>query len=208
MSTSQADGSDGREPGNDGRKAGRMEEAELVRRIAERDSEALSDLYDRFSGVLLALIHRVVGGAGDAEEVLQEVFIQVWNQADRYDRSRSSVSSWLSLITRSRSIDRLRKNQVKDRTAQAAFAEEPRVDTSQEGVRNVLYLERRKRVREVLGELPDPQRQVIELAFFGGMTQSEIAESTGIPLGTVKTRTLLATKKLRVALREELRELL
>ena len=201
MSSTQADGSDGRKPD-------RMVEAELVRRIAERDAEALSDLYDRFSGVLLALIHRVVGGAGDAEEVLQEVFIQVWNQADRYDRSRSSVSSWLSLITRSRSIDRLRKNQVKDRTAQAAFAEDSRTDTSPQGVRNVLYLERRRRVREALDELPDAQRQVIELAFFGGMTQSEIAESTGIPLGTVKTRTLLAMKKLRLALREELRELL
>ena len=201
MSSTQADGSDGRKPD-------RMVEAELVRRTAERDAEALSDLYDRFSGVLLALIHRVVGGAGDAEEVLQEVFIQVWNQADRYDRSRSSVSSWLSLITRSRSIDRLRKNQVKDRTAQAAFAEDSRTDTSPQGVRNVLYLERRRRVREALDELPDAQRQVIELAFFGGMTQSEIAESTGIPLGTVKTRTLLAMKKLRLALREELRELL
>ena len=146
MSSTQADGSDGR-------KLDRMKEADLVQRIAERDAEALSDLYDRFSGVLLALIHRVVGGAGDAEEVLQEVFIQVWNQADRYERSRSSVSNWLSLITRSRSIDRLRKNQVKDRTAQAAFAEDSRIDTSPEGVRNVLYLERRRRVREALREL-------------------------------------------------------
>lgn len=194
--------------GNDGLKPDRVEDAELVRRLAEGDAEALSDLYDRFSGVLLALIQRVVGGAGDAEEVLQEVFIQVWNQADRYDRSRSSVSNWLSLITRSRSIDRLRKIQVKGRTAQAAFAEDTRTDASPEGARNVFSLERRKRVREALRELPDAQRRVIELAFFGGMSQSEIAGDTGIPLGTVKTRTLLAMKKLRVALREELRELL
>ena len=92
--------------------------------------------------------------------------------------------------------------------AQAAFAEDSRTDRSPKGVANVLFLERRKRVREALGELPDAQRRVIELAFFGGMTQSEIADSTGIPLGTVKTRTLLAMKKLRRALREELRELL
>jgi len=154
------------------------------------------------------LIQRVVGAAGDAEEVLQEVFVQVWKQADRYDAKRSSVSNWLTLITRSRSIDRLRKLQVKDRTAQAAFAEDPRIDTSPEGARNVLFVERRVRIRAALAELPDAQSQVIELAFFEGLTQSEIAGKTGIPLGTVKTRTLLAMKKLREALREDLRELL
>lgn len=185
-----------------------LPDAELVARIVDSDSAALAGLYDRFSPVLLALIRRVVGAAGDAEEVLQEVFIQVWRQADRYDSSRSSVSNWLSLITRSRSIDRLRKLQVKDRTAQAAFAEDPRLDTSPEGVRNVLFLERRDRIRSALDELPEAQRQVIELAFFKGMTQSEIAEGIGIPLGTVKTRTLLAMKKLREALKEDLRELL
>ena len=183
-------------------------DVELVARIVDSDSAALAGLYDRFSPVLLALIRRVVGAAGDAEEVLQEVFIQVWRQANRYDSSRSSVSNWLSLITRSRSIDRLRKLQVKDRTAQAAFAEDPRLDTSPEGARNVLFLERRVRIRSALEELPEAQRQVIELAFFKGMTQSEIAEGIGIPLGTVKTRTLLAMKKLREALKEDLRELL
>jgi len=185
-----------------------LSDGQLVARIADGDSAALAGLYDRFSPVLLALIRRVVGAAGDAEEVLQEVFIQVWRQADRYDRSRSSVSNWLSLITRSRSIDRLRKLQVKDRTAKAAFAEDPRLDTSPEGARNVLFLERRRRIRSALEELPEAQRQVIELAFFKGMTQSEIAEGIGIPLGTVKTRTLLAMKKLREALKEDLRELL
>jgi RNA polymerase sigma-70 factor (ECF subfamily) len=186
----------------------RESDAELVRRVVERDGDALSELYDRFSGVLLALIRRVVGGAGDAEEVLQEVFVQVWRQADRYDPKRSSVSNWLSLISRSRSIDRLRKVRVKERTAQAASVEDPRRDTSPEGARNVLFKERRARIREALGELPKEQRRVIELTFFEGMTQSEISHSTGIPLGTVKTRTLLAMKKLRKALQHELRELL
>ena len=184
------------------------ENAELVRRIANQEADALRDLYDRFSGVLLALIQRIVGNAGDAEEVLQEVFIQVWKQADRYDRSRSSVSNWLSLITRSRAIDRLRKLKVKERTVTAAFAEETNRDESPVGARNVLFVERRQRIREALGELPQEQRQVIELAFFNSMTQSEIAEGTGIPLGTVKTRTLLAMKKLRKALQKDLRELL
>ncbi len=183
-------------------------DAALVERIVAGDGDALSDLYDRFSGVLLAVIRRIVGAAGDAEEVLQEVFIQAWKQAERYDPSRSSVSNWLSLIARSRSIDRLRKVQVKERTAQAAFIENPRSDTSPEGVRNVLMWERRKRLRAALAELPDEQRQVIEMAFFQGLTQSEISKSTGIPLGTVKTRTLLAMKKLRVALHDDLEELL
>ena len=194
----------------DGRKGptAASENAELVRRVANQDADALRDLYDCFSGVLLALIQRIVGSAGDAEEVLQEVFIQLWKQADRYERSRSSVSNWLSLLARSRAIDRLRKLKVKERTVTAAFAEEPHRDESPVGARNVLFSERRQRIREALGELPHEQRQVIELAFFSGMTQSEIAEGTGIPLGTVKTRTLLAMKKLRKALQKDLKELL
>lgn len=183
-------------------------DASLMARVATGDGDALSDLYDRYAGVLLAVIRRIVGAAGDAEEVLQEVFIQAWNQAERFDPTRSSVSNWLSLIARSRSIDRLRKVKVKDRTALAAFVENPRSDTSPEGVRNVLMWERRKRLRAVLAELPADQRLVIELAFFQGMTQSEISESEGVPLGTVKTRTLLAMKKLRVALRDDLEDLL
>jgi len=186
-----------------------VSDAELVERIAlGRDPDALGELYDRFSGVLLAVIRRVVGAAGDAEEVLQEVFIQVWRQAPRYDRARSSVSNWLSLIARSRSIDRLRKMQVKTRTAQAAFLEDPKVDTSPEGARNVFTWERRLRLKAALDDLPTEQREVIELSFFRGMTQSEIAEKNGVPLGTVKTRTLLAMKKLRKALADDVKELL
>ena len=95
-----------------------------------------------------------------------------------------------------------------DRTKEASFRENSKVDTSPEGVKNVLHSERQVRLREELARLPEEQRRVLELAFFGGMTQSEIAESTGIPLGTVKTRTLLAMKKLRKALSEEIRALL
>ena len=185
-----------------------LNDADLVARIVSRETEALGALYDRYARVLLALIRRIVGAAGEAEEVLQEVFLQVWNQAERYDSSRSSVSNWLSLISRSRSIDCLRKANVKERTARKAFEEDPRLDTSPEGPTDVLFVERRTRIRVALGDLPEEQRLVIELAFFKGLTQTEIAASTSIPLGTVKTRTLLAMKKLRRALRDDLKDLL
>lgn len=181
---------------------------DLVQQIAGRDESALGELFDRYSGLLLALSRRIVTDDSDAEEILQEVFLQVWNQAERYDRARSSVSTWLVLITRSRSIDRLRSRQVKDRTLTALKKENTEIHTSPEGMSSVLLDQRRQRLRQELKELPTEQRQVLELAFFKGMTQSEIAGSTGIPLGTVKTRTLLAMKKLRRALQAEISELL
>lgn len=190
------------------RKRASTEDAQAVRRIGAGDSDALADLYDRYAGMLKALAVRVLGDVGDAEEVLQEAFLQVWRQAGRWDPSRSSVSTWLVLITRSRAIDRLRSRQVGERTVTAAKSENPSTHTSPEGARDVLMSERRKRLDTEMGSLPDEQREVLELAFFRGMTQREISESTGVPLGTVKTRTLLAMKKLRAALAAEIEELL
>jgi RNA polymerase sigma-70 factor (ECF subfamily) len=191
-----------------GGKLSSIEDVEIIEAIVRRDPDALANLYSRYSSMLAALAHRVLGDASDAEEVLQETFFQVWNQAERYDRSRSSVSTWLVLITRSRAIDRLRSRQVVQRTAVAAQREKTDLHTSPEGVGHVLNEERGKRLNEAMSELPPEQRDVLELAFYKGLTQSEIAERSGIPLGTVKTRTLLAMKKLRKALEEELEELL
>ncbi len=184
------------------------EEARLLKRIAGGDQAALGQLYDRYVGLLHSLSKRVLGDASDAEEVLQEVFLQVWNQAGRYDTARSSVSTWLVLITRSRSIDRLRSRQVKERTLAGLKQEKNTTHTSPEGTGAVLLSQRQRRLHSELAELPAEQRQVLELAFFEGLTQSEIAASTGIPLGTVKTRTLLAMKKMRSALRSDIEELL
>jgi RNA polymerase sigma-70 factor (ECF subfamily) len=185
-----------------------LDDKELIRAIVDEQPAALSELYDRFSGMLMALSQRILHDPADAEEVLQETFLQVWNQAARYDSKRSSVSTWLVLITRSRSIDRLRSRQVKQRTVTAATRENRDVHTSPKGVGNVLRQERQQRLRQEMAKLPAEQRQVLELAFYSGLTQSEIAQQTGIPLGTVKTRTLLAMKKLRAVLRDEIRELL
>ena len=180
----------------------------LVQRIADRRPEALAELYDRHAPMLLALATRILGNQAEGEDVVQDTLLQVWHKAKSYDPARSSVSTWLVLLARSRSIDRLRSRNVVDRTAQAAHADNPRTHTSPKGVEDVLSRERRERVRRELDALPAEQRQVLDLAFFEGLTQVEIAERTEIPLGTVKTRTLLAMKKLRAALREEIRELL
>lgn len=192
----------------DDRSPDTLEDAALLERIAEGDQVALSELYDRHAPTLLGLAQRILGTPEDAEEVLQEVFVHVWNRAASYDASRSSASTWLVLITRSRAIDRLRSRKVVDRTVAAAQQEKHSEHTSPEGARNVLLDERRQRVRQEMSKLPPEQREVLELAFYKGMTQSEIAQSTETPLGTVKTRTLLAMKKLRKALRAEIRDLL
>ena len=180
-----------------------------LRLVAERQPEGLAALYDRHAPHLLALARRILGHAGEAEDVVQEVFVHVWNHASRYDPSRSSVSTWLVLITRSRAIDRLRHRQVVDRSHEAAQRDVPPEDhASPDGVEAVFTRERRERVQRELENLPPEQRQVLEMAFYEGLSQSEIAARADLPLGTVKTRTLLAMKKLRSALRSEIRQLL
>lgn len=183
-------------------------DAELIRRVADRRQDALGALYDRYAPLLLALTRRIVGDAADAEEVVQETLLQVWAQASRYDSRRSSVATWMVLLARSRAIDRLRSRRVRERAVDAAGDETQGVHTSPEGPAAVWYEERRARVSSALAELPQEQRHVLELAFFGGLSQREIAETTGIPLGTVKTRTQLALRKLRQSLRGEIDELL
>ena len=194
-------------------------DAALVRLVAERRPEALAELHDRFAPTLLALSRRILDNHADAEEVLQEVFVQVWNRGERYDPARSSVSTWLVLIARSRAIDRLRSRKVVERTHEASAQSASWVGasgtsgvgephTSPEALENVFIQERHERVRREMAALPAEQRQVLEMAFYQGLTQSEIAAQAGLPLGTVKTRTLLAMKKLRNALRAEIRQLL
>ena len=183
-------------------------DAMLLRQVLERRPEALAELYDRHAPTLLALARRILAGTSDAEEILQEVFLHVWNNAARYDAARSSVSTWLVLITRSRAIDRLRNRKVVERVHEAAHQNDPVRHASPEGVESVFFRERRQRVKSELDKLPPEQKQVLEMAFYEGLSQSEIADRAALPLGTVKTRTLLAMKKLRGALRSDIRELL
>lgn len=185
-----------------------LPDAALVRQLVERQPEALSELYSRHAPMLLALARRILGAVPDGEEVLQEVFVHVWNQAASYDSSRSSVSTWLVLLTRSRAIDRLRNRKVVERAHESSRSSGGPEHASPEGPEAVLIHERRERVRRELEKLPPEQRQVLEMAFYEGLSQSEIAARADLPLGTVKTRTLLAMKKLRGALRDEIRQLL
>lgn len=184
------------------------DELALFRRVRDRRPEALAELYDRFAPLLLAITRRILGNSSDAEEVLQESFLQAWNQADRYDSARSSVSTWLVMLARSRALDRLRQRQSRERVAAAADAEPKAPDASGRLDENVLIRERRNRIRQALAGLPQEQKQVLELSFYEGLSQTEIAERTATPLGTVKTRALLAMKKLRRDLRDEIRELM
>lgn len=189
-------------------KLAELDDVQLIQRIADRRQEAATELFDRYGGLMLGVARKIVGTTQDAEEVVQDALLQVWDQAGRYDRRRASPSTWLVMIVRSRAIDLVRSRRVRNRTAEAA-AKEPGDDhASPEGASAVWYEERRRRVLAALDELPDEQREVLELAFFRGWTQRQIAGETGIPLGTVKTRTLLAMKKLRASLRAEIRDLL
>lgn len=186
-------------------------DAALVKLVADRRADALAELYDRYSPTLLALARRILGNHADAEEVLQETFIQVWNRGERYDPARSSVSTWLVLIARSRAIDRLRSRRVVERAHEAnaeAAPGESALHASPDALDHVFIHQRHERVQREMAALPPEQRQVLEMAFYQGLTQTEIAAAAGLPLGTVKTRTLLAMKKLRGALRDEIRQLL
>ena len=177
-------------------------EAALLIRVAQHDQAALSELYDRYARVLYAVAFRSLKSAEECEEVVLDVFAQVWRTAVRYDESKGRVDSWLFMITRSRVLDRLRGVQRVTKVALASenFAEIQTTHPGVDPIENVLISERRDRVLAALSQLPEEQRQVIELAYYKGLTQAEIAAQTNLSLGTVKTRIRLGLSKLRVAL--------
>lgn len=180
-------------------------DALLVALMARGDEAAVAALYDRWSGVLLGLALRITGNAGDAEDVLADVFTQAWREAPRFDATRGSVAAWLTVMTRSRALDLLRARGRRGRLEESA-ANEPTVPAAVgqgPGAPDapVEDEERQVAVRTAMAALPDAQRLTLELAYFEGLTQREIADRLGQPLGTVKTRTRLAMEKLRDTLR-------
>lgn len=168
----------------------------LVGRCAAGDPQALAELHELFSGQLLRLARGIVRSTEAAEEVVQEVFLYVWQRADRYDRRRAAVSTWLGQITRSRAIDRLRKAGARNR-ARALAQREGATSVEPRAERELHAGQERVRLRRALRVLPEAQREVLLLAYYGEMSQREIAARSRIPLGTVKTRTFLALRKLR-----------
>lgn len=179
------------------------DEAELVRRIAKRDQSALSVLYDRFSRPLYTLALKVVNVPEEAEEIVTDVFCQVWRTAERYDASRGRVDSWLFMMTRSRSLDRVRASQRQQRVIESQEAEaslEPTVSRVSDPQAEAELAERRQAVQAAMVGLSNPQREALEMAFFEGLSHSEVAAKTGEPLGTVKTRIRAGLGKLRESL--------
>ena len=175
---------------------------DLLRQIAAGSSEALGTFYDRHAGLTLGLLQRMLGENGEAEEVLQEVFLQVWRDARRYDPGRSSPRGWLLLLARSRALDRLRAATARQKREEK-LGREAAVAAAPIGSRRLEHLDRQRRIGSALESLPPEQRRVVELAFFHGLSQTEIAAHLGAPLGTVKSRALMAMKKLRSLLSED-----
>ncbi len=178
-------------------------DSDLVRRMADGDEQALGLLYDR----MVPMVYSIVGAMladSDAEEVVEETFWQAWQQAGRYRESRGGVSTWIGMISRSRALDRIRaRRRVREeswgelpegrpRLGNLSFAASPLQRTEDADLRD--------RVAAALEQLPEEQRETVELAYFHGMSQSEISARMETPLGTVKTRVRLAMQKLRESL--------
>jgi RNA polymerase sigma-70 factor (ECF subfamily) len=186
-------------------KAERLADEELMPLIGAKDPEAFEVFYDRHGGVAYSLAYRIVGERGAAEDVTQEAFISIWRSRARFDRTRGSVRSWTLSIVRNRAIDALRSKAGK--APKLTFDDDSILEqrpseelTEEEAMRRETATE----VRGALGELPGEQAKVIELAYFGGFTHSEISRMLGVPLGTVKGRMRLGLEKIRGELAEGL----
>jgi len=181
-------------------------DVEILRAVAGGDEHALAALYDRYRLILFGLILRILHSHQEAEDVLQEVFLQVWRRAADFDEARGRPFTWLVTLARSRAIDRLRALGSRERTAQEAARDvtESISDAADDAVRS----EQAEIVRGALGELPEEQRRTLLLAYFDGLTQTEIAERLNTPLGTVKTRMRSGMIKLRELLSGRTKDLI
>lgn len=174
------------------------EDAALIRRMCEADETALGALYDRWVRALYSLVVHLLKDPDEAEDVVEETFWQAWRKASSYEPSRGAVSTWLLTIGRRKALDRIRarkRHKEEPLGRDESFADIP--STAPDPSQNVENRELREKVRLALRELPSEQREVLELGYFRGMSQTEIADATGQPLGTVKTRMRLAMQKLR-----------
>src|SRR5512134_2214886 len=181
----------------------RYDDEKLIRLITELQEEALAQLYDRYHRLVFSLALAVVNDRATAEEITLDVFMRVWQKAGTYRADQAKVSTWLTHITRHHAIDVLRRRAVRsDQYAvqweEIVYAESPQQDPQESAELSL----RRERVHAALPQLPPDQKQAILLAYFGGLTQSQIAETLKQPLGTIKTRVRLAMQKLQDFLRD------
>jgi len=177
------------------------EDRDCLRRLAAGESDAAGRLYDRHARAIYSLVLRIVANEGEAEDVVQEVFAQAWRQASRYDASRGAVGAWLLMMARARALDRLRARRARPNEQPIEQAGiRGLASGDRDPVAGLMDAERTEQVIRALGELPLLQRLAIELAYYEGLTQQEIASRLEEPLGTVKTRIRLGLLKLRDAL--------
>lgn len=169
------------------------DDASLLARINTGDERAMSTLYERYSRVVYSVALRVLNDPSSAEDILQEIFMQIWRNPDSFSAARGSLGGWLAVVARNRSIDALRRRRPSTNLEDVTLASSFNVSTEAE--RNTMM----ERARGVIAKLPSEQRKTLEMAFFDGLTHSEIAEMTGDPLGTVKTRIRSALLTLRKA---------
>jgi len=168
------------------------DEAALIARVRDGDQAAMAGLYDRYSGIVYGVALRVLGNTSAAEDLVQEVFLQLWRNPQAFDADRGKLAPWLAVIARNRAIDLLRKRPMEDDIDELPIS--TGVNLEDEASQRLAI----GKVRGVLGQLPADQRRLLEMAFFEGLTHTEIASKTGEPLGTVKTRIrsgLLALRK-------------
>src|ERR1700761_4557678 len=157
------------------------DERALITRIRAGDESAMADMYDRYSGIVYGVALRVLGNTSAAEDVLQEVFLQLWRNPQAFDADRGKLAPWLAVIARNRAIDLLRKRPLEDDISEMPIS--TGVDMEDESSQRLAV----EKVRDVLGQMPQDQRKALEMAYFEGMTHTEIAGKTGEPLGTIKT---------------------
>ena len=184
---------------------GAPSDLDLMRRIQMEEPDALALLYDRYNGILKALILRVIHNEAEADDLLQEIFMEIWNQARNFSAQKGKPLGWMVTLARRRAIDGLRKKQAYSRAGerlQTETEQQPDAWVHNETEQEISFADTRKLVRNVITTLPPAQQQAIELAFFRGMSQREIAAKTNTPLGTVKTRLELGLKKIYDGLKE------
>jgi RNA polymerase sigma-70 factor (ECF subfamily) len=170
-------------------------DTELLLRLQRREPDALGELYDRYGRLVYSLILRVVRDSGTAEDLVQETFIRAWNRVQSFDAQKAAIAPWLLAVARNRAIDHLRLAQARHEPVELSQMDHPSVFNEMES--DLLNRDSARRIQTAMQKLPAAQRQVIELAYFEGMSQSEMAERIGQPLDTIKTWVRTALRVLR-----------
>ena len=180
--------------------AAQVSDVELLHAVARGDEAALARLYDAYRVILFGLLVRILNSREEAEDILQDVFIQVWRRAKDFDEKRGRPFTWLVTLARSRAIDRLRQLGARQRLTMGAAQQQEQTENISDALTDAVRAEQEAVVRQALAELPQEQRQTLVLAYFEGLTQSEIATKLNAPLGTIKTRMRSGMTKLRARL--------